>query len=57
MYCPRCKSKLYPIDDESMNLVNVCSYCSSTNKELKEKFLAILAAKRKVKRYGKPTKR
>lgn len=54
MYCPRCKSRLYPVDDESMNLVNACSYCSNTNKELKEKFLA---AKRKVKRYGKTTKR
>lgn len=27
MYCPKCKSRLYPQDVEYMTAAGVCSYC------------------------------
>lgn len=32
MYCPKCKSKLYPIDEKYMKEHGVCSYCVTFNK-------------------------
>lgn len=27
MYCPKCKSRLYPIDTDAIKKHGVCSYC------------------------------
>jgi len=27
-YCPKCYSKLYPVDDKPMQQLGVCSYCT-----------------------------
>lgn len=35
-YCPNCHSKLYPVDEESMQLVNVCSYCTTNISKYRE---------------------
>ena len=32
MYCPKCKSRLYPADDEPMKKYGVCSFCVTYNK-------------------------
>ena len=33
MYCPKCRSKLYPVDDEYMKKYGLCSYCISFKKK------------------------
>jgi hypothetical protein len=32
MYCPKCKSLLYPIDTDYILQYGVCSYCVTFNK-------------------------
>jgi hypothetical protein len=34
MYCPKCKSRLYPIDEKPMKKHGVCSYCVTYKKPL-----------------------
>lgn len=36
MYCPKCKSRLFPGDQESISLVGVCSYCTTWDKRFRE---------------------
>lgn len=48
-YCPRCKSKLFPADEESIRLINVCSGCISYSKPLQQQY-AEAVAKNKQKR-------
>lgn len=43
MYCPKCKSKLYPMDKEYIEATGVCSYCvtydNTPDKKLRKAFL------------------
>ena len=32
-YCPKCKSKLYPIDEDYIIKYNKCSYCVTWEKK------------------------
>lgn len=32
MYCPKCKSKLFPEDDNYIKVTGVCSYCVTYSK-------------------------
>lgn len=34
MYCPKCKSRLYPDDEKSMRYAGVCSGCVSFDSTL-----------------------
>ena len=36
MYCPKCKSRLYPIDEEYMKKYGKCSYCVTYGSKEKE---------------------
>ena len=31
-YCPKCNSKLYPLDEKYMREFNMCSYCVTYSK-------------------------
>lgn len=31
-YCPKCRSRLYPVDEEYMRKHGVCSYCVTVQK-------------------------
>lgn len=48
-YCPRCKSRLYPADEESMNAVGVCSYCTTYDTTPDKRLAGKLADYRKAK--------
>lgn len=43
MYCPKCKSKLYPMDKEYIEATGVCSYCvtydNTPDKKLRKAYL------------------
>lgn len=53
-YCPNCKSLLQQVDEDSMELVQVCSYCTSYIPKYKDLFLqAKLLKEEQDKKKGK----
>jgi DNA-directed RNA polymerase subunit M/transcription elongation factor TFIIS len=53
-YCPKCKSRLYPGDEDYMDAVNVCSGCVSYGSaDLKKRYNAYMDRITKAKKKKK----
>ncbi len=60
MYCPKCGSRLYPDDEEVMNLIGVCGNCLSWDRTPDRRYQTAYKdakerkAKAKIKKHYTP---
>lgn len=56
-YCPKCKSLLYPQDEQYMSAVGVCSYCvtydNTPDKRYQAAYAVAVAKEKRIERRRK----